>query len=146
MSWGVMPKREAASRSIDSVRVVPRVCWSVATSRSSGRVFILSRMRGAQVLNSARSGSWSVYSNWVRDVRPPVRTSWVAWMNVRIPSTRSSLGRSRPITWNASASRSSRGLSVMYMRPELSAWPLPPSDMPTPNTAGSAWTIAPTFS
>jgi hypothetical protein len=103
-------------------------------------------MRGAQAFSSARSGSWSVYSNWVREVRPPVRTSWVAWMKVRMPSTRSSFGRRRPITWKALASRSSRGLSVMYMRPELSAWPLPPSDMPTVATAGSAWTMAPTFS
>ncbi len=40
------------------------------------------------------------------------------------------------MTWKALASRSSRGLSVMYIRPEFSAWPLPPSDMPTVATAG----------
>ncbi|MGY4226348.1 hypothetical protein ACVMIH_003709 [Bradyrhizobium sp. USDA 4503] len=35
INCGWMPKRDAVSRSMVSVSVVPSVCWSVATSRSS---------------------------------------------------------------------------------------------------------------
>src|SRR2546430_15698055 len=38
-----MPRRAARSRSIVRVGVAPPVCWSVATSRSSGNVFSLSK-------------------------------------------------------------------------------------------------------
>ena len=38
ITCGWMPKRAAVSRSIVSVAVVPPICWSVVTSRSSGSV------------------------------------------------------------------------------------------------------------
>ncbi len=68
-----------------SVSVVPAVCWSVATSRSSRSVFILSKIFGAHSFNSPRFASCSVNSNWVRLGRPPRRTSCAACMNSRAP-------------------------------------------------------------
>jgi hypothetical protein len=47
ITCGWMPKRAAASRSMVSTAVVPPVCWSVATSRNSGRVFSIEDL-GAQ--------------------------------------------------------------------------------------------------
>ena len=71
--------------------VVPWVCWSVATSRNSGSVFIFARIFGAHSFSSARLASCSVYSNCVRVARPPSRTSCEACMYRRAPSTFSSL-------------------------------------------------------
>ena len=39
-----------------SVNVAPPVCWSLATSRSSGRVFILARIFGAHGVELAQVG------------------------------------------------------------------------------------------
>ena len=63
-----------------SCSVVPSVCWSVATSRNSGSVFIFARIFGAHSFSSARLASCSVYSNCVRVARPPSRTSCDACM------------------------------------------------------------------
>ena len=68
------------SRLIFSSSVVPLVCWSVATSRSSGSVCIFARIFGAHSFSSARLASCSVNSNWVRVGRPPSRTSCAACM------------------------------------------------------------------
>ena len=109
-----------------SVSVVPSVCWSVATSRSSGSVSILARIFGAHSLSSSRLASCSVYWNCVRVGRPPTRTSCAACRYRRAPSTLSSFGRSRAMICWALASRSSRGLRVMNRWPLLSARPPPP--------------------
>src|SRR3954447_25003781 len=55
-----MPKRAALSRSMVSVRVAPPVCWSVATSRSSGSVFILSKIFDDHWFSSSRLASCRV--------------------------------------------------------------------------------------
>ena len=48
IACGSMPSREALSRSITSVVNKPEFCWSVATSRNSGRACSLATMRGVQ--------------------------------------------------------------------------------------------------
>ncbi len=47
ITCGWMPKRDAWSRSIVSVVVMPDICWSVVTSRSIGRLFSFSSTFGA---------------------------------------------------------------------------------------------------
>ena len=74
-----------------SVSVVPDICWSVATSRSSGSVLSLSSTLGAHVLSSSMSASCSVYWNCVRAARPPTLTSCAACRKSLAPSTFSSL-------------------------------------------------------
>src|SRR3982074_2368934 len=77
-----MPWRAAGSRLIFSSSVVPFVCWSVATSRSSGRVCILVRIFGAHSFSSARLASCSVNSNWGRVGRPPAKPNVLRGLHV----------------------------------------------------------------
>ena len=60
---------------VDARAAGAAVCWSLATSRSSGRVRSFSRTRGAQAFSSSRFASCSVYWYCVREARPPMRTS-----------------------------------------------------------------------
>jgi hypothetical protein len=69
MSCGWIPYREAMSRSIFKVSVVPEVCWSVATSRNSGSDLSLSRILDDQAFSSSKLASWTVYWNCVLEKR-----------------------------------------------------------------------------
>ena len=76
---------------------------------------------GAQSFSSSRSASCSVYWYCVREARPPTLHVLRGLQEQRArPATLASFGRSRAMTWSALASRSSRGFSVMNMRPVLS--------------------------
>ena len=69
------PSREAASRSISIARCGAAICWSEATSCSSGSFFIAASRIGAQWLSSSMSVSVSVYWYCVRLRRPPTLMS-----------------------------------------------------------------------
>src|SRR6266571_837017 len=68
-AWGRIPRRLPVSRSMTSMACSPRLCWSLATSRSSGRVLSFSTSWGANVASSVALASSSVYWNWVRLTR-----------------------------------------------------------------------------
>src|SRR6266850_1830975 len=70
-----MPKRAARSRSMVRVNVAPPVCWSLATSRSSGSVFSLSKIFDDHWFSSSRLASCRVYWYCVRVGRPPILMS-----------------------------------------------------------------------
>ena len=69
-----------------------------------------------------------------------------ALMKARAPCTLSNCGRSLAMICWALEVRSSRGFNVMYMRPLFNALPPPPIAIATPETSGSARTIAPSCS
>jgi len=56
-----MPSRDAVSRSTFTRSWSPLVCWSVATSFSSGSLRSRSSTRGAHCPSSSRLGDWMVY-------------------------------------------------------------------------------------
>ena len=93
-----MPIREAASRSISIARCGAAICWSEATSCSSGSFRIAASTIGAQWFSSALSVSVSVYWYWVRLRRPPTLMSWPDCMKNLAPCTCATLGRRRWIT------------------------------------------------
>jgi hypothetical protein len=136
---GLMPSREAVSRSMTRLVCRPLSCWSVFTSTSSGTWLRAARMRGSHSRNCSRSSAWSVNWYWAFDWRPPWRISWNGTRNRLAPGSRASRGRSRAMTWSALTLRIERGFSVTNMKPELRA--PPPTNPTTFSTAGSERTI-----
>ena len=136
ISCGWMPKREAVSRSIVSVSVVPWLCWSVATSRSSGSVCSFVEDLRRPVVELGEVGVLQRELE-LRARRPAADADVLRGLqNSRAPSTLSSFGRSRAMICCALALRSSRGFSVMKMRPLLPARPLPPIAIATAGDVG----------
>ena len=95
-----MPIREAASRSISIATCGAAICWSEATSCSSGSFCIAASTIGAHWFNSALSVSVSVYWYWVRLRRPPMLMSCPDCMKNLAPCTCATFGRSRWMTWS----------------------------------------------
>ena len=145
INCGVIPYRDAWSRSICSERVEPSICWSVATSRNSLKVLSLSRMLRRPGVEFVESASCKVYWYCVRDGAAAhahvLRRLQVEPLRPRLSLASAAAGE---MIWSAVALRSARGFKVMYMRPLLSAEPpLAPIDIATLATSGSACTIAP---
>ena len=89
--------------------------------------------------------------NWYceRAPRPPMRTSCAGTMNRSMPGMRVSWLRRRSTTrWVGMPSRSASGLRLMNSRPWLTEAlnTEPPTEDPTPATAGSASTMSRTRS
>ena len=113
-----MPKRAAWSRSIVSVSVSPPVCWSVATSASCGSVFSLLKDLRRPSFSSSRFG---VLQRVL--VQRPGRPAADVDVLRGLQEQRGALDlrelRPQPADdlHRAIALRSSRGLSVINIRP-----------------------------
>ena len=108
------------SRSITRRVCSPSFCWSLATSRSTGRVCSRATNRGTQAPSSCGSGSSRLYWYCVRLTRSSTVRSCTGCMKSVMPSTLvDSVGCSRRITSLALILRSSSGLRLIWMRPLL---------------------------
>ena len=116
-------------------------CWSDARSVSSGNCLKRFSNLGAQVFNSSRFESVTVYWYCVREERPPTRMSCPACRNRLTPCTLASCGRSRVMISSALAVRpSSFGFRLMKKLPVLKVDELP--FMPKPVMSGSRRTTS----
>ncbi|MNC37400.1 hypothetical protein D3C75_859610 [compost metagenome] len=120
MSATLMPRRLAASRSITRNTCRPLSCRSLATSVSSGRCCRASTSLPLHSANSSASGDDRLNWYWVRLTRSSMLRSCTGCMNSRIPTSLSTCGCSRAITWAAVRSRSPWGLRLINRRPLLS--------------------------
>ena len=139
MFCGVTPSRAAVSRSITRCASSPSFCWSLATSRNSGRLFSAATTRPLTSASSVAFASSSV--NWycVRLTRSSTVKSCNGCKKHWIPFTCATCGCNRCMMARASSVRWSRSFKLIWMRPLFSVVFVPSTPMndDTLSTSGS---------